>query len=125
VTVIVLPTRGRAGPAASAMDVVVPEDRPIVSPVDGTVTAVEEYLLYGQHADVRLSIRPAGGDGAEVVLYHLRDAVVSVRDEVEAGETVVAEAARRLPVASQIDRYTRRSVREDAPPHVHVEVRRR
>jgi murein DD-endopeptidase MepM/ murein hydrolase activator NlpD len=124
VTVIVLPARRRGTPPTTAMDVVVPRDRPIVSPVDGTVVAVEDYLLYGQHPDVRIVIRSAADPRFDVVLLHVEDARVAVGDEVRAGGTVVAERARPLPEPSQIDRYTRHSVREEAPPHAHVEVRR-
>lgn len=122
-TVIVLPGRRRGTAPTTAMDVVVPPDRPILSPLDGTVTAVEDYLLYGRHRDVRLSVGPRGDDTVTAVLLHLEDVVVAVGDELRAGETVVARRARTLPEPSQIDRYTRRSVHDDAPPHVHVELR--
>lgn len=123
-TVIVLPGRRRGTAATTAMDVVVPEGRPIVSPLDGTVVAVADYLLYGRHEDVRIVIEPAGDPEVVAIVLHVRDPRVVAGDELRAGETVIADSARILPETSQIDRYTRRSVREDAPPHVHVELHR-
>lgn len=122
-TVIVLPGRRRGTAPTTAMDVVVPADRPIVSPLDGTVTAVEDYLLYGRHEDVRVVVSAHAAESVQAVILHLEDVVVAVGDEVRAGETVIAERARLLPEPSQIDTYTRRSVSEPAPPHVHLELR--
>lgn len=122
-TVIVLPGRHRGTAPTTAMDVVVPPDRPIVSPLDGTVTAVEDYLLYDRHGDVRVVVSPHADDTVQAVILHLEDVLVAVGDEVRAGETIIAERARVLPEPSQIDTYTRRSVSEPAPPHVHLELR--
>lgn len=124
VTVIVLPGRRRGTDPTTAMDVVVPQGRPIVAPVDGRVLRVEDYLLYGRHEDVRVVIEPAADPGVVAVVLHLEDVRVAPGDDLRAGETVIAGSARVLPEASQIDRYTRRSVREEAPPHVHVEIHR-
>lgn len=122
--VIVLPGRRRGTAPTTAMDVVVPAGRPIVSPLDGTVVAVEDYLLYGRHDDVRIVIEPADDPGVVAIVLHVRDPRVAAGDQLRGGETVIAGSARVLPRTSQIDRYTRRSVREDAPPHVHVELQR-
>lgn len=122
-TAIVLPSRGRTSPAASALDVVAAEGEPVVAPVDGTVVAVESYRLYGRHEDVRVVIRPVVDPTLEVVLLHLVDVEVRPGDEVIAGRSVLAGGARPLELGSQVDRFTRRSTAERARPHVHLEVR--
>jgi murein DD-endopeptidase MepM/ murein hydrolase activator NlpD len=123
VQAVVLPSRGRAAPPTSALDVVLPADAAVRSPVDGEVVEVGPYRLYGRHDDTRVVLRPDAAPHLRVVLLHLRDVAVSVGDRVVAGETVLANRAASLPVRSQIDRFTRRSVTEDPRPHVHVEVR--
>lgn len=123
VPAVVLPSRGRSAPPTSALDVVLPADVAVRAPVDGEVVAVEPYRLYGRYDDTRVVLRPDAAPHLRVVLLHLRDVAVSVGDRVTAGETVLADRAASLPVRSQVDRFTRRSVTEDPRPHVHVEVR--
>jgi biotin carboxyl carrier protein len=115
----VLASRGRVHSATSAVDVVMREDEPVLAPVTGTVTEVEEYVLYGNHRDVRIEIAPAEAPDLRIVLIHVADVEVEEGDEVEAGDTVLAGTARPFPFGSQIDRFTE----PDRWPHVHLEVK--
>jgi biotin carboxyl carrier protein len=117
----VLPSRGRGSPATSAVDVVLVDDEPVVSPVSGTVVENDRYRLYGRTADRRLRIRSAEHPHLEVVLLHVADVRVEVGDEVAGGETVLAGGARKLPFTSQVDAETAPRVW----PHVHLEVKKR
>lgn len=86
------------------------------------MTAVLPYTLYGQHADVRVEIEPAGRPDLRVVMIHVSDVQVEVGDMLTGGESVVAGSATPFPFESQIDRFTE-EVGGRALPHVHLEVR--
>lgn len=121
--VITLPTRSRAAPATSAIDIAIPEGADVLAPVSGTVVMASPYSLYGQHADYRVEIEPDGHPGMRVILIHMDGLAVEAGDRLVAGETVIADTAKQFPFASQIDRFT--AEREGRPmPHVHVEVKR-
>lgn len=113
----VLSSQGRARPATSAVDIVVPLGEGVSAPVSGTVTKVIEYPLYGKVQDWRVEITPAGRPDLTVVLVHLLRPAVRVGDGVTAGETHVA-VARLLPLDSHVD-YTL----DAKQPHTHIEVK--
>jgi murein DD-endopeptidase MepM/ murein hydrolase activator NlpD len=113
----VLPTRRRPGTPTSAVDIRVEHGKPIASVVDGTVTAVSEYRLYGRTPDQVVEIRSERNPDIKVRMLHVEGVQVAPGDRVRAGETVVAASSRQLPFASQIDRFSSRG------PHVHVELR--
>ena len=118
---IVLPSRGRAGAATSAVDIAVPAGEPVVAPLSGEVVAVSPYFLYGKHPDVRIDIIPEGRPDLRVVFVHVSDVTVEPGDAIVAGETIIAGSATTLPFESQIDRFVREA-RGAATPHVHIEV---
>lgn len=122
VTTLVLPTRGRAQPSSSAVDIAVDADETVAAPVSGTVLTVDPYLLYGEVPDTRIVIRPHDRPDLRVVILHVSDASVVPGDVVEAGETQLAGRPTPLPFESQVDRFTAART-GTATPHVHVEVR--
>jgi len=113
----VLSSRGRARPATSAADIVVPLGDSVVAPVTGTVAAVTEYPLYGRIRDWRVEIVPQGRPDLTVVLIHLLRPAVEVGDLVTMGDTAIG-AARLLPMDSHVDYVT-----DEKQPHVHMEVK--
>lgn len=113
----VLSSRGRAAPATSAVDVVVPLGDAAVAPVSGTITAVSEYPLYGRTRDWRVEIAPEGRSDLTVTMIHLLKPHVKVGDSVVAGETAIG-VVRLLPFDSHVDYVT-----EERQPHVHIEVK--
>lgn len=116
---LVLGSRGRRNGPTTAVDVSMPFNWPIQSPVTGTVVDAKAYLLYRQVPDNLLAIAPDGRPDLAVVLMHLNGLRVNIGDRVEAGKTVLALTARQLPFGSQIDRHAGRM------PHVHLELRPR
>lgn len=116
---VVMPSRGRASGPTSALDLPLPVDAPVRSVVTGTVTEVARYQLYGTTPDVMMTIRPDANPQVRIRLFHVADPRVSAGDRVTAGATTIAGVSRRLPFASQVDRYT-----GEPTPHVHVEVER-
>ena len=115
----VMASRGRVHAATSAVDVVMRDDDPVRAPVSGTVTDVREYVLYGNHRDVRLEIMPDDAPELRLVMIHIAEVEAEIGDEVRAGQTVLAGTARPFPFGSQVDRFTE----PDRWPHVHLEIK--
>lgn len=113
----VLSSRGRARPATSAVDVVVPLGDNVLAPVSGTVTRVTEYPLYGRIRDWRVEITPEGRPDLTVVMIHLLKPAVAIGDTVVAGESRIG-VARLLPFDSHVD-----YVSKEKQPHTHIEVK--
>ena len=113
----VLAYRGRGTHATSAVDVALPTDASVLSPVTGVVATVAPYNLYGKSRDLTIAIVPDDASGHAVQLFHLDEPVVEEGQRVEAGVTPLA-SVRTLPMRSQIDRIT-----TDGRPHVHLEIR--
>lgn len=120
--VVVLPSRGRAGGATSAIDLSVTAGQPVVAPITGEVEEVAEYALYGTSRDELVRIRSSEDPSVVAHVHHVDGASVTVGDAVEAGATVIAAEARQLPFESQVDRFTA-AHRGEAAPHVHIELR--
>lgn len=117
----IMASRGREFPATSALDVLLEDDEPVLSPVTGVVADVRGMLVYGEYPDLRVELRPDGAEDLRVVIIHVDGVRVEPGDPVEAGVTVLADTARRFPFLSQIDNETY----PELWPHVHVEVQAR
>lgn len=114
---LVLPTRQRGTTPTSAVDIVVEPGEDVLAPVDGIVTTVADYTLYGKHTDTLVRIRPDAAPHLEVKILHIGGVTVAEGDSVIAGESVIADTARRFPVSNQIDTFVGRAL-----PHAHLEV---
>lgn len=115
---VVMGTRNRRPGPTSAVDLAMPFNHPVVSPVSGTVVQVGSYLLYGRVPDNTIVISPDARPDLLMVVLHTNGVRVSEGQRVVAGETMLALTARLLPFRSQIDSYAGRL------PHVHIEFRR-
>ncbi len=115
---LVLEARARDTTARGAADVMVDPDAEIRSPVTGTVLAAGRYVLYCKHSDDYLIIEPDDHPGWEVKLLHIDGVRVRPGARVQAGVTVVAPRATRLPFESQVEEGSYRP----AWPHVHIEI---
>lgn len=116
---LVMSSRGRPLSPTSALDVVMVDDDPVLSPVTGTVTDVRSYQLYGTHLDERVEVAPDDAPELRVVVVHLDEVEVEVGERVVGGVSELARSARRFPFSSQIDRETE----PERWPHVHIEVK--
>lgn len=116
----VMSSRGRPNPATTAADIVMRPGEPVRSVVTGTVVEVKPYFLYGKYADAMVRIRSAEDPSMVVTMLHVTRVWVRDGQQVNAGETLIAETATSFPFMSQIDYYL-----GDKPnPHVHVELKR-
>lgn len=114
----VMGNRRRATHPASAVDIAVPHNVTLASPVTGTVEKVTPYLLYGRHPDLIITVVPDGRPELRLVMIHVNGALVAPGQRVVAGETPIARTAMPFPFSSQIDEWAGHG------PHVHLEMRR-
>lgn len=114
----VMSSRGRRFPATSAVDLVMDDGTDVLAPVDGIVTDVRPYQLYGVHDDTRIEIQPTAAPHLRVVMIHVAGVQVRAGDRLVAGVTLLADTPNHFPFASHVDRYLERAL-----PHVHVEVK--
>ncbi len=104
--------------ARGAADVVVDPDAEIRAPVTGTVRYAGTYVLYCHYSDDYLVIEPDDHPGWEVKMLHIDGVRVRPGARVQAGVTVVAPRATKLPFESQVEEGSYRP----AWPHVHIEI---
>jgi hypothetical protein len=115
---LVLEGRARDTTARGAADVMVDPDAEIRAPVTGTVRYAGTYVLYCKYSDDFLVIEPDDHPGWEVKMLHIDGVRVRPGARVQAGVTVVAPRATRLPFESQVEEGSYRP----AWPHVHIEI---
>lgn len=114
----VMATRSRGTHPASAVDIAVPQNVTVKSPVSGTVAEVKPYLLYGRHPDLMVTVVPEGRPDLHVVIIHINGSLVNPGQPLVAGETPLALSAMPFSFGSQIDEFA------GPGPHVHLEMRR-
>ena len=115
---LVLEARARDTTARGAADVMVDPEAEIRAPVTGTVRYAGTYVLYCHYSDDFLIIEPDDHPGWEVKMLHIDGVRVRPGARVQAGVTVVAPRATRLPFESQVEEGSFRP----AWPHVHIEI---
>jgi len=116
----VMNSRGRGQTPASAADVAMRPGTLVRSPVDGVVTKVEAYYLYGKYPDFKVEIKPQGHPELRVVVIHIDEVRVKAGDPLEAGKTELAKV-RDLSHTfdSQINEYISKEC-----DHPHIQVNR-
>ncbi|GAB4253313.1 MAG: hypothetical protein Kow00129_14300 [Thermoleophilia bacterium] len=93
---------------------------PVMSPVNGTVTGVRAYMLYGKYEDVQIDIRPEGLGDLTVSLLLIEEPVVNIGQTVTAGKTQLGKV--RAPQGDIGERLT--EFTHDSGSHLHMEVTR-
>lgn len=113
----VLAGQGRARPATSAANVVMPVDATVLAPVTGRVVRVRDYAMEGGLRDYRVVLEVADKPSLHVLVFYLVDPAVGVGDAVEAGKTPIGRA-RLLPFDHRIDGHL-----DERLPYVRIEVK--
>jgi murein DD-endopeptidase MepM/ murein hydrolase activator NlpD len=113
---VIMRSRGRPTALTSAVDIVTPRGTALTSPLDGKVTKVKPYRLYGRYRDMRLSIRPDADPDRRLVMIHVARIRVDRGDRVTAGETIIG-VSRSFPFRSQTADYV-----PGHKPHVHMSI---
>lgn len=117
-TVLRMWRSNRTGAPDTAADIGAKPGALVFAPVTGEITQVRPYLLYNEHQDYEIHIRPTGWPGIDVVLIHVDKPVIEVGDRVIGGITQLAQV-RKLSdrVTPQISEYT-----VDGGDHVHLQL---
>lgn len=113
----ILGNRRRGTHPTSAVDIAVPHNTTLMSPVTGTVADVKPYLLYGRHPDLMVTVVPEGRPDLRLVIIHVNGSLVGPGQHLVAGETPLALTAMPFQFGSQIDQFS------GPGPHVHMEMR--
>jgi hypothetical protein len=91
----------------SGLDVGAVPGSPIVSPVDGKVTAVKPYSILGRYPDVEIDIQLTSDPTLLLVVTHVARPAVGLGDVVAGGETLLGEVRGLPPALDQaLSRYT-------------------
>jgi hypothetical protein len=113
-----------SGPDNSAstagLDVGAVPGSPILSPVDGKVTAIKKYRILGRYDDVEIDIQFSGDPSLLLVVTHVARAEVAIGDVVARGESPLGDV-RGFPAGldQALSRYT-----SDTGDHVQLVVLR-
>ena len=70
---------GEASPSQPASTWARSPGRPVVSPVDGKVTAIKKYSVLGRYTDVEIDIRLAADPSLLLIVTHIAEAKVRDR----------------------------------------------
>ncbi len=112
---------GRSGsPSTAGLDVGAVPGSPVVSPVDGKVTAVKEYRVLGRYRDVEIDIVLADDPSLLLIVTHVAKPQVEIGEVVLRGTTVLG-SVRGFPSGLQqaLSQFT-----SDNGDHVHMTVLR-
>jgi hypothetical protein len=111
---------GGDGPPTSALDVGAPAGTDVYAPVDGTVIAIDPYVLDGKRYGARIDIQPGSAPSLVVSVSRLRPA-----RRLAVGDVVTAARSRlgRVVDLSRVERQALAAYTHDAGNHVTVEVR--
>lgn len=109
--------RGRGSDPQSAMDIAVKNNVPILAPVNGVVSKIKEYYLYGKYFDYQIDITPDGCPDVRVVMIHVDKLKLVEGQRLKAGETVVGVVRNFGSLVTQINEYL-----PSISDHVHIQI---
>jgi hypothetical protein len=98
---------GEASPSTAGLDVGAVPGSPLVSPVDGKVTAIKKYKILGRYDDVEVDIQLAGDPSLLLLISHVAEPKVEIGQVVQHGETSLG-VVRAFPAAldQALSQYT-------------------
>jgi hypothetical protein len=98
---------GEQSPSTSGLDVGAVPGSPVVSPVDGQVTAIKKYSILGRYDDIEIDIRLAGDPSLLLVVTHITEPKVEIGDVVQRGTTTLGTVRGFPPALDQsLSQYT-------------------
>jgi murein DD-endopeptidase MepM/ murein hydrolase activator NlpD len=100
-------TGGEESSSTSGLDVGAVPGSPVISPVDGKVTAIKEYSILGRHDDVEIDIQMTSDPSLLLVLTHIAKPKVEIGDAVQRGTSVLG-TVRGFPASLEqaLSQYT-------------------
>jgi hypothetical protein len=82
-------TGGEASSSTAGLDVGAVPGSPVLSPVDGKVTAIKDYSILGRHDDVEIDIQMTADPSLLLVMTHIAEPAVEIGDAVQRGTSVL------------------------------------
>ncbi len=111
---------GEQSPSSAGLDVGAVPGSPVLSPVDGKVTAVKAYKILGRYGDFEIDIRLADDPSLLMIITHIAKPKVQIGDVVQRGVTTLGEVRGFPPTLGQsLSQYT-----SDNGDHVQLVVLR-
>lgn len=110
-------SRGRGSPFTSAADIALLPDSDVYSPVDGVITLVRTYNLYGRLMDYQVDIQPDGHPDLRVAIIHIKNIQVTNGQRVTRQKTIIGRMRPLPEISSQILEYLPHQA-----DHVHIQV---
>jgi hypothetical protein len=98
---------GEESPSTSGLDVGAVPGSPVLSPVDGKVTAIKEYSILGRHDDVEIDIQLSSDPSLLLVVTHIAKPKVDIGEVVRRGTSTLG-AVRGFPASLEqaLSQYT-------------------
>jgi hypothetical protein len=98
---------GDQSSSTAGLDVGAVPGSPVVSPVDGKVTAIKKYSILGRYDDVEIDIRLAGNPSLLLVVTHVAKPQVEIGDVVQRGTSTLG-SVRAFPASlvQSLSQYT-------------------
>jgi hypothetical protein len=98
---------GEESPSTAGLDVGAVPGSPVVSPVDGKVTAVKKYSILGRYTDVEIDIQLAADPSLLLIVTHVAEPKVEIGDVVQRGSTTLGSVRGMPPALDQsLSQYT-------------------
>jgi hypothetical protein len=98
---------GEQSPSTAGLDVGAVPGSPVMSPVDGKVTAIKSYKILGRYADTEIDIRLAGDPSLLLLVSHIVGPKVEIGEIVQRGVTPLGEVRGFPPALGQsLSQYT-------------------
>ena len=82
---------GEQSPSTAGLDVGAVPGSPVVSPIDGKVTAIKQYSILGRYPDTEIDIRLAADPSLLLLVTHIVKPKVEIGDVVQSGVTRLGE----------------------------------
>ena len=76
---------GEPSASTAGLDIGAVPGSPVLSPVDGKVTAIKQYKILGRYNDVEIDIRLAGDPSLLLIIAHIDKPKVQIGDVVQRG----------------------------------------
>ena len=80
---------GESSSSTAGLDVGAVPGSPVVSPVDGKVTAIKKYSILGRYSDVEVDIRLADDPSLLLLVTHVAGPKVQIGDVLQRGTTTL------------------------------------
>jgi hypothetical protein len=80
---------GEASSSTAGLDIGAVPGSPVLSPVDGKVTAIKQYKVLGRYSDVEIDVRLARDPSLLLIITHIEKPKVQIGDVLQRGTTAL------------------------------------